>query len=293
MPYMPSAYLIRSPGVPRSITRMAREHRFGRRRAVYRDQFEVSSVIIVALMMLPTGGLLLYLSLGMLAEFYQGIETDISIAIVGYFFLVLGALSFFAMGLVIYRAYESVVYGWCVYIYDQGCIIQKSKEAAQPFSWNEIEAIWLAFTHRRRDRALMSENCTIQREDGYRVTLTRHGGNLNKVTDVINMHLCERLLPLLLAQYGAGQQVIFSPCGINQEGFILGEGGDKWLSWSHFSHLEIKETFLLIYEQERELPWASLPTVAIPNLLVLVALVDRVRDNSASKPSDQVGGGKD
>ncbi|GCE23572.1 hypothetical protein KDK_73720 [Dictyobacter kobayashii] len=194
---------------------------------------------------------------------------------------------FLFIGLGIYRMYESIVYGWFVYVYDKGCIIQKRKEAAQLFSWNEIEAIWLVFARGRRSSSSMSENCTIQREDGYKVMLTRHGGDLNKVTTVINEHLCERLLPQLLAQYETGQRVLFGPCGVHQEGLTLGEKDDKWLSWSHFARFEIKETFLLIYEQEQKLPWASLPTVALPNLLVLIALVDLVRNNSSNKFSDR------
>jgi hypothetical protein len=87
----------------------------------------------------------------------------------------------------------------------------------------------------------------------------------------------------LLAQYDTGQDVLFGPCGVNQEGITLDEKDGKLLPWSCLNSIEIKDAFLLIYEQTQELPWASLLTATIPNLFVLTALIDLVRGNSTNK----------
>lgn len=280
-------YPRRPTSAPEAITRMARKHHLGRRHTIYYKQFEMSSFFIVELSLFFSSGMLLFASIFMLRQWYQGIETYSSVVVIGYFLLFLGILLLYIVGRGIYRLYENRMYGWFVYIYDKGCIIQKRRGVAQPFTWNEIAIIWLKCNARRKKGSLVNEDCIIESKDGYTMILSQRGGNVNTVTEVITRQLCKHLLPHALAEYEKGRQVQFGPCGVNQECFTTGEKDDyKWLPWSRFDRLEIKASFLLIYEQGEKVPWARLFTPTIPNLPILLKLVELVRDKAAQQVHD-------
>jgi hypothetical protein len=56
LPYISSTYLIDTPSVPLSITKMAREHKLGRRRGIYMNLFPIASFLILSLILLLVGG---------------------------------------------------------------------------------------------------------------------------------------------------------------------------------------------------------------------------------------------
>ncbi len=277
-----STYHTNSPGVPCTITQMARAHHLGKRRAAYGYNTDIPGMLISTLAGHLVSSVLFAGFLILVIYIYHGGITDQGAYIGAIILLVLGILFLIITSVGNRRSYKNASVSWLACVYNAGCIIQQYNQEAQILRWDEIEAVWLVWGKARLSGEDIVESYRIQRADGYEVTLTRAGGPLNRLTKVINVRLSERLMSHVLAQYNTSQTVVFGPCGINSEGFCLLEQNRKLLPWACLDRSEMKETCLLLYENGQKLPWTSIPTATIPNFAILMELIEVVRSDADS-----------
>lgn len=264
-------------GITRRITQLARKYELGRWRALYGrapEEQKLASIyiaIFVPLFIIPL--VIAFCFFAFLLFALQEILADSA----GVFLLACSGLLAWFVIWAIRDARRKVNLCWLVALYHDGCIIQQRTDEPQLFRWREIEAVWQELTRSRRGGEPVYQSYRIQREDGYEVTLMRYGGDLNRVVKTINEHLCERMLPHLLAQYSTGNTVPFGPCSVNKEGFCLENGERQLLPWPRLANVEIEEASLVIYQNSLPACWARIPVATIPNLPLQIALIEEIR----------------
>ena len=165
-------------------------------------------------------------------------------------------LSFFsAKGLISLPRYGATM----VAVYAEGLIVQQ-KGHVEIVLWNQIDAVWQStirsYTVRRNDRKIF----------WFSGELT----HVQQLGEKIRQRVTRYQLPELLTRYRNGETILFGQLGMNQQGL-------RWkthiLPWSQFKTYQAKQGRLYFYRKESRLAWKVVPIASIPNVLVLLSLL--------------------
>jgi len=162
--------------------------------------------------------------------------------------------------------------------FERGLILKYGRKAPVICRWDDIEAIWHRYNPWTSRPERVSAH-TIQLRDGSKYTLSRLDIDQPALGQVLREQVTPLQLPPITAAYQAGQTLPFGPLRVSQEGIAMGE---QVLPWAQVKSVGLEANRLVIYEITQRKPWSKLAAAQVPNLYVLFALADDVREHAIS-----------
>jgi len=160
-----------------------------------------------------------------------------------------------------------------VQVYERGFHYQHGSRSLL-VRWEEIAAIW-----RRSVRHSVhfipvgtSHTFSIQTYGGESLKLTGSIGGVAALGDEIQVAALPYVLSRAMGQLQAGQHVAFSKLQVHQLGL---HNGKQLLPWNEVGAITMRNGYLIIKHQGQWRAWLQLPSAQIPNLLVLLTLLDQ------------------
>ena len=186
--------------------------------------------------------------------------------------LVLVGLLLIACGFY-YMLYGVIYKNWAVYVYDRGFVHKKGNEAAQPFRWEQIEAVWYNVVRHYRNGIYTgtTHNYRVRRQDGYEVVLNDRFTNVAALGDTVSNQVTGAKMPLVIAAYNAGQTITFGPLSVSRQGIQNANG--TLLPWPEIKDISIQRGYVAVSRAGKWLRWSSQPVRNIPNVFLFIALV--------------------
>ncbi len=156
-----------------------------------------------------------------------------------------------------------------VYIFTNGFIHARGK-SGEAVRWDQIQAIWEKVTRSRYSNTFLY---TVQRSDG---KVFRQGSPLVNCRDMgvrMMREVTKVHLPAAKAAYNAGQTLTFGPVNVTMQGL---NNGKEMVPWDQIGRITLQQGKLGFEKEGRTLTLSSVKTADIPNLSVLIALVNSV-----------------
>ncbi|HLI70608.1 MAG TPA: DUF6585 family protein [Ktedonobacteraceae bacterium] len=156
-----------------------------------------------------------------------------------------------------------------VYIFTNGFIRARGVKG-DVVRWDQVQAIWERV---RQSRSGGTFIYNVQRNDGRVFVLgsplqnSRDMG-LRMMREITRLHL-----PAAQAAYNAGQTLSFGKVNVNAQGL---NNGKELVPWDQIGRLTTKQGKLCIEKNGRQIVWSSVKSSEVPNLSVLIALVNYV-----------------
>lgn len=169
-----------------------------------------------------------------------------------------------------------------LYTCNEGLILKQSLVKFQIVRWDEIETIWYSPARTMAGFWRKRRLYLIHSQDGSTMTLTGHRKTLEKLDAVLEREFTRRRLPFQLADFRAGQMLSFGPLSIDAQGV---HALDHLLPWAQVAGFVLEKDQRLVISQLGDPPqkWQSFPIQKIPNLSMLLALVQRVRSGQSEQ----------
>lgn len=247
---MAQAYAMLNQQIPSEIYQQAANGELGEMTAVYKPRFSNPLVIIgIAL-----GALILDI-VAIVVIYYIGFIVYYLIAIP--IIVIIWAIN--ALGSSNLR----------VYLFSNGFIAARGKQS-EVFRWDQIQAIWEKVTSNRSGNVF---TYTVQRNDG---KTSKMGSQLVKVRDLgvqIMREVTRLQLPQAKAAYNGGQTLSFGKINVNSQGV---NNGKELVPWNQIGNMTVAKGNILIGKDGRQLKWSTVKAADVPNLPVLLALVNQV-----------------
>jgi hypothetical protein len=96
--------------------------------------------------------------------------------------------------------------------------------------------------------------------------------------ELIEEQLIQRQLPQAIAGYQQGQTVSFGQFMVHRQGL---SDGVKTLAWGELADIQVSGAAIQITKKPANLPWFQLNAATIPNVAVLIALLNAIRNGQA------------
>lgn len=202
---------------------------------------------------------------------YATLFLDSSVNGGGVLILLLFTLFFLAGGL--YYLLRPILFSDAVYLYTNGFIYHK-KERYDVYRWSDLAEIWQQVTKRYYNGVYTgtTHKYTVHRKDGTQLILNDRFAKVEQLGNIISQQIYRNLFPVCLDAYRAGQVLTFGPVSISQQGV---SNGKEWLPWQEVKDFSVNRGILTVKRQGKMLTWCSYPASKIPNLAVLMGLLEQ------------------
>jgi len=184
----------------------------------------------------------------------------------GYIYYILIVIPIVA---IIYAIYGLLTFNLKVYVFTYGFVGAKGS-AIDVVRWDQIEAVWERIM---RSRYGLRYTYTVRRGDG---KIFKYGNVLKGIANLgstIQQEVTRIQLPRAIAAFKAGQQIPFGPINVAMQGV---NNGKEIIPWNQIGSITIKRGVLAAQIGGRFLRWSSVKARNVPNLGVLIGLVDYV-----------------
>lgn len=142
--------------------------------------------------------------------------------------------------------------------------------------WDDVASVSQAITKHYRNGIYTGTThvYTVQKSDGTKTVYNDALKNVEQLGSTIQDQVTTRRLPEAIALYNSGGTVQLGKLAISPTGLAW---GDKSLSWSEIEDVQIQSGYISVKKQGKWLRWANIPVSAIPNLLIALTLIDRIK----------------
>ena len=260
--------------IPDDIARMAHEQKLGAPQADYtvgklaRGWRWRNPILFLILSVM----LVLILTAAFLLLFYSDSEAsmNMSSSLLTYIGLCQGLFSVgIAFSVFVYTSYH-------LYPCGEAIILKQSKRKFRTIRWNEVESIWRTFAH--TPDSVFTRQCAykIHCHDGYTLTFSGKPGEMDELDKIIEAQFTQRLLPTYIADYQAGHTLNFGLLTLDLNGL---SAHGKVLAWEQITKVSLRQNRHLVVSSvsEQQKPWLNIQAFKIPNLMILLSLVEQVR----------------
>ena len=163
-----------------------------------------------------------------------------------------------------------------VTLYDSGFTYSDSKGQAS-MRWDEIAAVWTQYVHGSKGRTRLAAYI-VQGRDGTKIVLNPNTiAKGQALGQYIQQRSLDTLVPAYLNVYHNGQTLGFGPVQLSRAGLAV---QDKTLPWDHVQNASANG-WLLTINQSGLKAWATLEVSQIPNVRVLLAVIERLTGGAA------------
>lgn len=176
------------------------------------------------------------------------------------------------------------------YVFEHGIIFKRGQAVPAVWRWEDIQTTWrkpsFMSTYNRRQQPYVQTGqyaYKLQMRNGAQYTLSRLNINQTALSQIIKEQVVPLQLPELIDAYHTGQTLAFGKVRLNQQGISIGA---RLLPWSQVKSVGLQGDILVIFDITRHNPWGRAIAAKVPNLFLLFALTDYVRDSSHSKEPD-------
>jgi hypothetical protein len=143
--------------------------------------------------------------------------------------------------------------------------------------WNEVRVVRWDTRARRFEMTFSTPvQLILEREDRGPLTFTESVPRLRDLRRITEERTLPYLLPAALAAFRVGKDLVLGQVRLTRDGLHY---RGKMLAWKEFNSAELVTGDLIIRRRGRRWPWAMVPRSQVPNMHVLVALLDNVRRN--------------
>lgn len=247
---MAQAYAMPGQQMPNELYQQAANSELGEVTAVYKPRFSNPLVIIGIVL-----GILILDIVAIVISYF-----------IGYILYILIVIPFLA---IIWAFGALGSSNLRVYLFTNGFIAARGKKG-DVFRWDQIQAVWEKVTTNRSGNAF---TYTVQRNDG---KTTKISSQLVKVRDLgvqIMREVMRIQLPQAKAAYNGGQTLSFGKVNVNLQGV---NNGKELVPWDQIGNMTVAQGSILIGKDGRQLKWSTVKAADVPNLSVLIALVNQV-----------------
>ena len=176
-----------------------------------------------------------------------------------------------AIGFLFYYGLSNLLSPIVVAVYPHGFLYARGKHV-DFCPWERVQAFWCY--QYVVPEAMHRFRYWVTRDDG--VVFAFKGSRLENVRDLARRILAnvqERLLAPALEAYAAGQSVTFGPITVRPKGV---EYKGRFLHWDQIARMGVDpESDFVIERFNKTYAWCELSTARIPNVLVLLYLLNR------------------
>jgi hypothetical protein len=124
---------------------------------------------------------------------------------------------------------------------------------------------------------------TVVTADGRRQAINNFWRDAGELGRAIEIAVSRRLLPPARAAVAAGEAVAFDKLAVHRDGLVLGE--TDLLPWDRVQAVQVGGGYLTVRKAGQWLSWFRAPVEAVPNVTVLLALLESVRGQTPAPPT--------
>jgi hypothetical protein len=159
-----------------------------------------------------------------------------------------------------------------VALYNQG-LVYSVRGDQQVYRWDDLSEIWqVIFTPRHGDYGMRtSHTYRLVAHDGRRLTLDDRVEGITELGQALQKAASPHQLEAALARFAQGETLTFGRLSVGGEGLTLGR---RTLAWGDLASAQLSCNHVYITAKGRKATWAGLPVRELPNVLVLLALVE-------------------
>lgn len=159
-----------------------------------------------------------------------------------------------------------------VALHEQGLVYSAGGED-QVYRWDELAEIGQVIItprHGDYDRRT-SHTYRLVTHDGRKLVLNDRLQGITDLGQALQKAASPRLLEAALARFAQGETLTFGKLSVGREGLTLGR---RTLAWGDLASAQLSGNHVYITAKGRKATWAGLPVRELPNVLVLLALIE-------------------
>ena len=173
--------------------------------------------------------------------------------------------------------------GWSAYVnwnkgvavYDKG-FVYRDRKGFQPWRWEEVVSLTVAVTRHYTNGIYTGTThiYTLFNHRNERLVLGDILKGIEQLAAAIEQAIFPNLYEHASTQYNAGQALVFGPLMVSKAGIQIGK---RTYPWVEVEQVSIKQGMLKISKKSGG--WfsgASVPAASIPNLRVVLSIIDQV-----------------
>ncbi|MBN2392790.1 MAG: RHS repeat protein [Anaerolineae bacterium] len=140
--------------------------------------------------------------------------------------------------------------------------------------WDEVAEIWqnVTQTYRGNVRTNTTHIYTVRLTDGRKFVFNGQMDKIAALGSALQQQCASGMLPRAREAYQAGESLVFGPFSVNRAGIAKGRAT---LPWEQVEQVELRQGVLHIRKKGERRDWAFAMASKIPNLPVLMALVNQ------------------
>jgi hypothetical protein len=167
-----------------------------------------------------------------------------------------------------------------VAVYDRGFVI-RDRKGMRPWVWEDVVSLTAAVTRHYTNGIYTGTThvYTLLNKRSERLVLSDVFKGVERLAQSIEQAIFSRLYDQAAAQYNSGQAVVFGPVAISKSGIVIGK---KTYPWTEVKQVSIHQGALKVSKKDGG--WfsgASASAPSIPNLRVLLSIIDQITDVKA------------
>jgi hypothetical protein len=178
----------------------------------------------------------------------------------------------FVVGGLLFGAYALVTWARAVALYEGG-IAFRTLSSIRAWPWSDLTALYVSVTREGGLFPRTRHRYVLEHVSGDKVAFD---DRLEKVTELgalLGHQMVEQHYPLAAGHFNAGESANFGQVSVDQNGIQL---KGRTVPWGGMDFVSVRRGYLQIHPRSGAA--AGLPVAAIPNLDVLLLLLDHVTD---------------
>lgn len=155
------------------------------------------------------------------------------------------------------------------------------RQKAEAIPWDTISSFWKDIQTDKKGNTVYIYK--VQCKDNATFLFTQEIDAVERLGQLIEREVAQRLLPQAIATYDKGTFVAFNEIAIDMRGVRVMHK-DEPLLWDDVEHIGINQTVISIYKKGEYWDWATLPVARIVNVMLLKHLVAYARKKHTKEP---------
>lgn len=162
-----------------------------------------------------------------------------------------------------------------VEVFEQGVVYTTAKGVV-PLRWTEITSIFQQITKVRVNLIPVRTiyRYTLVTNQGQKHVFTSGIKGIPKLGQELQQRVTAVLMPIYTAAYNRGEWLQFGKLSLSKMGL---SNGKETIGWNEVTGAALSNGYVTIRRQGKRLAWKTLAAQSVPNLVVLLNIIDQIR----------------
>jgi hypothetical protein len=178
----------------------------------------------------------------------------------------------FVVAGLLFGSYALLLWSRAVALYEGG-IASRSLRGIRAWAWGDLVALYVAVTFEAGLFPRTLHRYTIERTSGERASFDDSLEQVTELGALLGHHIVEWHYPGAAERFNAGEPVSFGEVRIDQDSILLRGAA---VQWAAVEFVSVRRGYFQIHARDGTV--RGLPVAAIPNLDVLLLLLDHISD---------------